>query len=931
MPDRSDFLLDVRKSARGMAAIAIAFGVALGGGSALAQQAILAPGNAAVTGFSGAPPPVQIAPGIDPGELTFIDGGGPSLRIVDLQQMGGPPAAQLVGAVKPYSWLANQIGQVFGVAADDATPPNIYVAATSAYGLPIVAPGPDGQPIHIKVGAPNAAFMPGLWGEGGGPGSIWKIDGTTGQVKLFANVVLGSRTNSGAALGGLAFDPDSKSLFVSDRETGFIHRFAMNGRELGRYGHGVTGRQALGMPPAHWNVPQRIDITSPQFDSEQPATWNYAVPERRVYGLAVYQHRLYYAIADGLQIWSVGLQADGSFDTDAVIEFVVPPAAGPTEISKITFDEQGRMYLAERPAPTGAYDFETLTQPGIGRVLRYALVSPVGPRVWQGVPDSYAIGFPLALHNGNGGAAIGYRYDTGGTLSSQSCGGFLWSTGEDLRDSSDTALAQWLEKTGPLHVNGLQGNLTWSIDDVPPLYSYFVAYGDEIGDAYSRGYLGDIAIVPACAPTLPGQGALSPLPLGGQPAEIAPTTAPPNSPPAPPNTPPTPPNTPPPPPNTPPSGACPSGNCPTGTPVLCLPGQGRNSAGTCATCAVPSVRIGDQCCSPADLAPGGRCVKNNPGCAAGETPVGPSNACCPSGQIYSSANGAQACCLSGRVANGQCVPPPANPDCSPGSTDPRCCSKGYVSTGKSCCLAGQMTSAGTCCPSGQIPGGANKNQCIPIVHVPVGPQCCATGQVPAKGGTCCPTANVTTGGVCCSGPVDPRNRTACPAVSHPTSACAPGYTKMPDGSCCNNRSVGSDGKSCGVGQQQSCAPGTFRDSSGACQTIPTSACPPGRAPNSDGTCMPSQTAACPAGEERDRDGGCVTARQTACRSGEVRNARGECVSVGPPPSVVGRVAHPNPGKPPTAPSGFRQRGPLTATPRAPVFRAPTGGRGLFHR
>ena len=116
-----------------------------------------------------------------------------------------------------------------------------------------------------------------------------------------------------------------------------------------------------------------------------------------------------------------------------MIEFVVPPAAGPTEISKITFDEQGRMYLAEAGA-TGAYDFEALTQPGIGRVLRYALVSPVGPRVWQGLPDSYAIGFPLALHNGDGGAAIGYRYDTSGNPSSQSCGGFLWSTGEDLRE-----------------------------------------------------------------------------------------------------------------------------------------------------------------------------------------------------------------------------------------------------------------------------------------------------------------------------------------------------------------------------------------------------------------------------------------------------------------------------------------------------------------
>ena len=47
---------------------------------------------------------------------------------------------------------------------------------------------------------------------------------STGAVSLFANVTTNGRANSGAALGGLAYDPDSKSLFVADRETGFIHR-----------------------------------------------------------------------------------------------------------------------------------------------------------------------------------------------------------------------------------------------------------------------------------------------------------------------------------------------------------------------------------------------------------------------------------------------------------------------------------------------------------------------------------------------------------------------------------------------------------------------------------------------------------------------------------------------------------------------------------
>jgi hypothetical protein len=288
---------------------------------------VVALGNAAVSGFSGSIPPVQIAPGADPGQTTFIDVKGPSLRVIDLQHMNGPPTAQLVGALKPFTFSAATLGQVFGVALDDNSPPSIYAAASSSYGLPIVAPGPGGQPQHIKVGAANATFMPGLWGPQGGPGSIWKIDGVTGRVSLFANVTLDGRTNSGPALGGLAYDADSKALFVADRETGFVHGFAPDGHELARYDHGTAGRAAQGLPPVAWNVPPPLDVTGAQFDSGDPATWNYAAPERRVFGLAVYQHRLYYAVADGLQIWSVGLNADGTFADDAVIEIAVPPSA----------------------------------------------------------------------------------------------------------------------------------------------------------------------------------------------------------------------------------------------------------------------------------------------------------------------------------------------------------------------------------------------------------------------------------------------------------------------------------------------------------------------------------------------------------------------------------------------------------------------------
>src|SRR5882724_10106329 len=308
--------------------------VAIGSAAAQATQGILAPGDAAVTGFSGAQLPESIPPGVDPADQTMIDPQGPSLRVIDLQSIGGPPQAQLVQAPKPYTATAAQIGQVFGVALDKAVPPNIYVAASSAYGLPIVAADDS----RLKTGAPGARFMPGLFGPApqGGPGSIWKIDGTTGQASLFANVTLDGAANPGTALGGLAFDAATSTLFVADRGTGMVHRFALDGSETGRYDHGTQGRPAASLPPLAYDPAGRLDITDPKFSTENPATWGYAAPERLVFGLGVKGGRLYYAVAGGLQIWSVAIAAN-SFG-EARIEVAVPAAKSPTEISKIVFD-----------------------------------------------------------------------------------------------------------------------------------------------------------------------------------------------------------------------------------------------------------------------------------------------------------------------------------------------------------------------------------------------------------------------------------------------------------------------------------------------------------------------------------------------------------------------------------------------------------------
>ena len=856
------------------------------------SRAVIAPGEAAVTGFSGAPPPPEIAPGDDPAALTFIDLNGPSLRIVDLRHMGGPTAAQLVGAPKPFTFSAGQIGQVYGVALDDASPPNVYLAATSAYGLPIVASGLDGRPRHVKTGAPNAAFMPGLWGPHGGSGSIWKIDGATARASLFANVLTDNRPNAGAALGGVAFDARSKSLYVADRETGLIHRLALDSADLGVYDHGVAGRAAQGLPAVPWSGQQPIDVTSPQFDSADPATWNLAPPERRIFGLAVHDGRLYYAVADGLQIWSVGLKPDGSFGDDAVIELQVPPAAGPTEISRIAFDEQGRMLLAERPASTGAFDFDALSIPAIGRALRYAIVgTAAGRRVWQEKPDEFALGFPGDDRNGDGGVDAGYNYDHNGDIIPASCGGFVWMTGEDLRQSADATLAAKLAETGPLPVAGLEGVGAWQTRprNVPPLESYFVSYADGPPDESARGHMGDIAILRGCAPAthagVPPALVPPPAPPAGAQPPVPPPAAPPGGPPPPPLTPPHV-RTPPPP----PPGSCPPDQ------VRRIPG------GECGpSCRRPDIQIGGRCCPVATLAANGEC--SNSQCQPGRTAIGPSNFCCASNEVYSGPGGAPACC-SGPVVNGRCAPPQP-PTCPPGGppTVACPCPSGYVQTGGACCLASKATSKGVCCPAGEAPGGPNNNECLPILHIPHGPLCCASGLIPTQSGACCAPANVTTTGVCCTAPVNPSNRAECPAPTQSLPVCAPGYVALPDGKCCLSRLVSSDGRSC-LSERPSCGAGEFRNAHGVCERLaPPVVAPPvvtppscraGEALTREGRCAPVRPAPpCSRGEERMPNGLCAPPAPPPCPRGEERLPSGACAAPAPLPCPRGQQRLPN--------------------------------------
>jgi hypothetical protein len=448
------------------AALSIAFS------SAQAQQSgvIMAPGDAAVTGFSGVPAQQS---------SERIDRGGPSLRVIGLP--GSGPFG-LVNTPMHFTATANDIGQVFGVALDNRPAPDIFAAATVAYGLGIYRLGHG----RMRYGAPGAQYTPGQFGpadQGGGPGSIWRIDGQSGQVSLFANVAFNGIQNMPASLGALAFDANTQQLFVSDRATGLIHRFAMDGTDHGVFDHGVQGRQAAQLPPVPFDPASLANIESRNFDSQDSRSWGFAPEMRRVFALAVHNGRLYYSVAANSQIWSVGIASNGAFAGDARFETAAPALRPGTEISQITFDNRGDMYAAERGAPTGSPDFVDAAAGGQNRVLRFVPKQPgdPSPGYWHAPADEYAIGMPPAFQNADGGVGL-------------SCGRTLWSTGDRLLDPGNARPGSFPA------IDGLQGNDSNLVRpaNTPPLQAWFVNYYDNQADPGSRGHMGSIAIWNVC-------------------------------------------------------------------------------------------------------------------------------------------------------------------------------------------------------------------------------------------------------------------------------------------------------------------------------------------------------------------------------------------------------------------------------------------------
>jgi hypothetical protein len=453
-------------------AIAALVAASVGFSAANAQQAygVMAPGDAAVTGFSGVPSQPT-------GER--IDRDGPSLRVISLP--GAGPFG-LIDASKHFTATPREIGQVFGVALDDQPAPDIFVAATAAYGLGLYQPGHG----RLRNGAPGAQYTPGQFGpaeQGGGPGSIWRIDGQSGDVTLFANVAFNGIQNTPASLGALAFDARTQQLFVADRATGLIHRFTMDGTDRGVFDHGLQGRQAAHIYPVPFDPASLANIQSGSFDTQNPHSWGFAPPMRRVFALAMHYGRLFYAVAANEQIWSVSIGSDGAFGGDARFETSVPLRHPGAEISQIAFDGRGQMYVAERGAPTGSLDFVAAADSGQNRVLRFQPKQPgdPSPGYWHAPADEYAIGLLPNFQNADGGVGL-------------TCGRTMWSSGERLQEPGNAPPGSFST------IDGLQGNDSNLVRpaNTPPLQAWYVNYYDNQADPGSRGHMGSIAIRNVC-------------------------------------------------------------------------------------------------------------------------------------------------------------------------------------------------------------------------------------------------------------------------------------------------------------------------------------------------------------------------------------------------------------------------------------------------
>lgn len=273
---------------------------------------------------------------------------------------GPTPPGFSAGKFAPMAhvWTRGELGQVFGVALDRQSTPDIFVASTDIYGG---VPGPN------YTTYPDGRYAIYRLRPAGGLAN--------GKYELFFKV----QTTGQASLGQIAFNSDALNggvqgvLYASNFDDGKIYvvkNSATNsggGALLTTYDHGLS-RSTVVDPATGALFVQIADDTTQARSKDGRLVW--AVQFNRAEG------RLYYAVRDGdhkNSIWSVGVDASGAPNMPSLRrEFEVISDEGNDNsstklmVSDIAFTFSGTlMMIAER------YDRNFSSQVHQTRVLHF--------------------------------------------------------------------------------------------------------------------------------------------------------------------------------------------------------------------------------------------------------------------------------------------------------------------------------------------------------------------------------------------------------------------------------------------------------------------------------------------------------------------------------------------------------------------------------
>lgn len=293
-------------------------------------------------------------------------------------------------------WTRDNLGQVFGIAIDNAG--YIYLSAARIYN----STSPPGGP--------------------GGSGAIYKIDAVTGIPSVLVSTlnanngsVIGTNTipNTGVGLGNIAYDSDNDQIFATNFEDGMIYRIDANsGNILSRYDPFLPYGSTNGIVPH----------------------------DERIWGIGIYNDRVYFgrwredtgnqSATVGNEIWSIAIDPSGDFTGSEQLEFVLPTLSTSVDFSNpvadIAFDIGGRMLIAERTMTSNANNpFYPVAHQS--RVLRYDYVGSS----W--VQNTSVYGLGLSINNSSGGVDFAYTsYDENNKLPID-CDSTIWATGDALK------------------------------------------------------------------------------------------------------------------------------------------------------------------------------------------------------------------------------------------------------------------------------------------------------------------------------------------------------------------------------------------------------------------------------------------------------------------------------------------------------------------